>query len=338
MKHVFVIGSHTPYLSTLAIIDKLQLKKQDIVFVLGRNYKCFVQDKEIETYDISPIYYIYLKGRTRKQVRAQIAEISAFIDKTITEPYTLYIPHLAFFTFQIFATHKNCVDIKFMQEAIADFCREEGRWQMPTLRKIFVDLYFFLGTKVWQSQGWNSYDKLKGKKVSETFAITDKIFMPMHCKHTIIKWPEIKVNLNLDPKASYFVLESLVEQKNIEKQIFMDGCSKLFAKYGAEHNYIKFHPYQKEENKQEILGLFKKLGMHIEVLPNDVPFEMILCSMKNMRVCGFTTSLIFYASLMGHEAHICAPAFYKSQKFMNYWNSYSSGLRRYGDVFKYEEL
>ena len=341
MKHVFVIGSHTPYLSALSIIELRHIDAKDIIFIIGRKYKCCQKIDGAETYDMSDIYYIYLRNNSKKKITATIDELDRFIEGKIGENYILYLPHLSFFFFQGLATHRLCADIKFMQEGIADFCIDETKKKRRSFRQWYVDTFYMVKGRTWQASGWNDY-RYNVHRCSETFAVSEGLFKKMDCKHTIIKWPQMSISCKLEPDASCFVFESLVEQKNIEKDVFMDATSKLIRKYGRNMNYVKFHPYQTKEHQQQILDIFKSLNLAVEELPADVPFEMILASEPHLTVCGFTTSLIFYAALMPqHEAHICVPALYKSKKFIaNYWNNYNGHIMDcYGhSVFKYETL
>lgn len=338
MKHIFIIGSHTPYLTALGTIQYLQLNKKDIIFIYGRNYKCYCIDNDIEQYDLSDLYYIYLKNRKRNEIHKQIEKIKIFINSTIKIPYTLYIPHLAFYFFQIWAMHPFCKDIKFIQEGITDFCLPNKRFHIPSKKQIFTNLFLLNNTWCWETSKWNDTKKIRDKNITETFAISDKLFSSMSCKHTIIKWPQIKLPIKLDKSATFFVLESLVEQKYIEKEIFMDSCKRMINKYGKEKNYIKFHPYQTKNNCKAILEIFTELGKNVKELPNDIPFEIILAEGNRLKICGFTTSLIYYAALLGHEVHNCTKLLCRSTYFVNhYWKNYSKRLSIYNGIFKYED-
>lgn len=338
MKHVFVIGSHTPFLTSLGVIQHLELTQEEVVFVLGRNYRCDLLGQAYTKFDISDKYYIYLKGNTNKRIREHEAWLDQFIETHIGEPFVLYEPHLCFMTFQILATHPLCKDVKFIQEGIADFTQPEPVKRKISWKDLFIENFLTRGTRIWMNQCWNDTRGLKDKKVSETFAITDKLFQNMHCKHTIVSWPVVDTQLKLDPQATFFVFESLVEQKNIEKEIFMAATRALIRKFGGKMNYVKYHPYQTQANINEINQIFHSLGFQVQNLPGDVPFELILCSETKYKICGFTTSLVFFASLLGHEAHICVPALYGSKKFMTYWRRYEKQLQCYGNVFNYEDL
>lgn len=338
MKHVFVIGSHTQYLTSLGVISKLGIEKEEIIFVFGRNYKCDIIKTDYISFDISDKFYIYYKNNTRKKIRKHILWLDTFIDNNISENYCLYIPHLKFSTFQVFATHPHCSDVKFIQEGIVDFCVPEGTKPKFDYRDIYIWGWLLRGTRLWKTAGWNYPSKLRFG-ISETFSITDKLFQLMNCKHTVVQWPVVDTGIQIEKDSTIFVFESAVERKDIEKENFMSSTRLLIEKYGRTNNYIKFHPYQTKENKEDILSLFTSRELKVKELPDNIPFELILCSKEKYRVCGFTTSLVYFAYLLGHEAHICGTTLLSSCKFQQYWKNFSSHLIScYGDIFKNEDL
>lgn len=329
MKHVFVIGSHSPYLTALGVIDHLKLDKKDILFIWGRNYQCIFHDAEIESYDLSDLYVIYFRNNTLKNIKDCIVKIDDFITDKIGTEYVLYIPLLNFPFMQIWATNIFCRDIKFIQEGIIDFCSRKRE----SLINCFFNTFYLQSNRVWKADNWNTELRLKNKTISETFAITDKLFQEIDCKHTIVKWPICKLNYTLNPDSSFFLFESAVEMKLVEKDIFIDSIKKMIRKYGRTINYIKFHPFQSEQNKETIKQLFIENGLEYSEMPNDIPFELVLASYKNLNIYGFTTSLVFFAQLMGHNAISCCKLLLRSKTFQKYWDNFSWHLRSYGDDY-----
>ena len=248
------------------------------------------------------------------------------------------MPHLNFCFFQAFAQHPLCLDINFIEEGIVDFCKDERKPERLSLKSRFINFYFFRNTQYWHSSIWNTYTKLQGRKIKETFAITDKLFQNVPAVHTVVKWPHIKVEESYDEDACFFVFESTVGQKIVDLDLYLEACGKIAEKFGKKHNYAKYHPYQTENERTKIETVFLEKGLKIERLRDDIPFEMILCNLSHIRVCGFTTSLVFYAALMGHEAHICASALSASPQFREYWEKFKQSLSVYGEVFKYEKI
>ena len=341
MKHVFVIGSHTPYLTAIGVINKLGLKHEDVVFVLGRHYKCFDQPKDITLYDLSDWYQFRLWHQSRFEIKKIVNKIDLFITEQIAEKFILYIPHVWGYFFQIMGTHSWCSKIKFIQEGIIDFCVEDGNFSKPSFKQKIINTFIMNFGRCWYCSEWNDY-RYNIKHADETFALTEPLFSKLDCKHTVVEWPKMNIPLKLADYGVYFVFESLVEQRNIEKYIFMEAIEKMIRKYAGKHNYVKYHPFQKQENKDYITSLFEKCGTSAELLPDNVPFEMILATQPHMKVCGFTTSLIFFSALLPqHEAHICVPALFSSKKFVKgYWNNFKSHLNRcYGEGrFDFEAL
>jgi len=333
MKHIFIISSHTPYLTSLGVLEKLQIPKKDVIFIFGRDYKVIGKMPDVQYYDLSDIYYI--SYRNRKEKIESISKIENFIDNKINDNYTLYIPHLMFGFFQVWAHNEKCKVINFIQEAITDFCGKDGFKKISLPYKI-KSWFNNLGLPIWSTGRWDSYSKLGGRKVSETFAITNHLFTAMDCKHTIIKWPRIQIEYKFDNEAVFFVFESSLERGEIEKDVFMSATEKMIRKFAKEKNYVKFHPVQAQENKDKILDLFKQNNSEVEEIPAEVPFEILLSGDDKIEVCGFSTSLVYYSFLLGHKTHICLKWLLGSDKFRKYWKSYSRHLSQYGDIFEYE--
>ena len=337
MKHVFIIIAHTPYLTALGVINTHKIEENDVVFVLGRNYRCFDERKVISVYDLSDLYNYRLNYFNRREILNRLGKVRSFVDNNIKEPFVLYLPHLNYYFFQAFATHPLCKEIKFIEEGIVDFCEDESIPETLSIKSKILNALFFRNTNYWNGSRWNTYIKLGDKRVEETYAITDKLYQNVPCLHTVVKWPHIELKKNLDDDAAFFVFDSLVEQKIVDLNSYVSVCKKVIRKFHNQKNYIKFHPYQLDEVKHVVLSCFNDNGWVVEELPNDIPFEMILCNKEHLKVCGFTTSLVFYASLMGHDAHIYIKDFLSIPTFAAYWNSFSKSLRMYGDIFKYED-
>ena len=63
MKHLFVINSHTTCMTALGVIDYLHLNKDDIIFVLVRNYKNILIQGKYKEIDMSWAYsYKYFQN------------------------------------------------------------------------------------------------------------------------------------------------------------------------------------------------------------------------------------------------------------------------------------
>lgn len=347
MKHVFLMHSHTLYMTARGVINKLQLPYKDIVFILGINYKCYDLPDGIQTFDFTN-FKNSLGGNIWDEIKRRniqrIRKVDNLIEEIIGEEFTLYAPHLLNPYFKIIATNKLCVDLKFVQEGIVDFCSGDDKNKKKILKTLFSRTFLVSRGRLWVNPKfeWDYYAP-GVLKASETFAIFDKLFSRINCKHTVVQWPKFKLRIELEENSMYFISDALVEYSNIERDIYMRATEKMIKKYAKKDacNYIKFHPYQKENNIRHIIYLFFKNGYKVKVLPNDVPFETILASKEHMEVCGFTSSITLFSALMPqHETHVCIPALYSSTKFVvGFWKGLESNLTRcFGDKFKYDDL
>lgn len=335
MKHVFVVGSHTQYLTSMGTILSLKLSEEEVVFIWGRHYRCRYHDPKYVGHDLSDTYVIYFRHNTKRNLNDTISKIDAFIDNKIKEDYTLYVSHLQFPFSQIMATNRKCVDVKFIQEGIIDFCSP----QKETIYDWLINVLILRSDRVWKSSKWNTSFRLENKEISETFAISDCMFKDINCKHSIVKWPAYDLNIELNAGNPIFLFESAVEMGLVDKKLFMTKTELMIEKYARAENYVKFHPFQSAKNKKEIIGIFNKFSKGVKELPEDIPFELILSSQQHLTLYGFSTSLLFFGRLAGHNATICGDSLLKSGKFRKYWRIFRRQLGIYGNnSFTFETI
>ena len=141
--------------------------------------------------------------------------------------------------------------------------------------------------------------------VIDTYATSDSFFanMPQHHNH-IIQWPKIKVDFEIVHNSVVFVFDGFVNNNHIEKEYYLSQCERLVNDVAASLNYIKFHPAQDEEQKNQIIKYFSDRKKDVKILSNEIPFELILSSCSRLKVAGFGSSLLFFAKDFGHDV-IC---------------------------------
>ena len=124
MKHVFVINSHTTFLSALGVVNLEKLPSSDIIFLYMRNYKNDIISIKWCCYDVTDYYNkIFSKSLLKHPLFRKniISEIDEFLDKNIIESYHLYAPHFGSPFFQILYTNKLCIDGSYIQEGGVPF-------------------------------------------------------------------------------------------------------------------------------------------------------------------------------------------------------------------------
>lgn len=303
MKHVFVVHSHTTFLISMAAISKLSLAKDDVILLYGRKYSISCVDVPYRVLNMDDIYYHKTSGLkfvlSPKEQKKYEKEVDYFIDNQINDDYAFYTPHLCFPAFQLILTNPRCKKLNLIQEAAVTWF--DKSFSFNTFIKNSLVLF---NQRLWYRNNWFLPDFIYGMFSDiNTFALTETYWSPLHhTRHIVVEMPRYDLNVNFNSSKPIFVFEASVEHKQIEKIIFMKGCEKLISECKEDINYVKFHPAQTDDNKKQILSMFG--NSKVEELPMGVPFELILSSYKNLKVYGFTTSLIVYAYDMGHKV-IC---------------------------------
>ena len=308
MKHLFWINSHSTFLTAIGTINYLGLKDDEVAMVLVRNYKNSIsKDSYIKldmswAYNISLIHNLFRYNSIIRKIDNEIAELVG------NDDFLLYAPSPGGVRIlQILFTNSSCVGMNYLQEGALVFGKLFERRKLPLVYQIYdIFLALFYKHRLWSSHfSWTVPDFLiKSRTTPETFAISDDIFSKSGLKCHIIKWPKYDISgTEYEINAVYpcFVFESSVEMKMVEKDIYMELVKQLILENAGSMSYVKFHPYQSDENKQIILGFFKEMGKAYIELSMGFPFEIYLSSYSHLKVCGFNSSLLVYARQLGHH-------------------------------------
>lgn len=309
MKHLFLIHSHTVFLTAMGIIKKLGLKDSDVFIMNFRNYKNPNLGFNYKSYNftetVEESFHIFLSysrrnfksnQKTREKI---IGVLDTFINTIINEEYMLYIPHLQSPIFQILATNDKCHECFFVQEGariMYDYITNKNKWYFILYNKLFLRNE----NRMWKAYNWFPDKNAPYKKPITAYAFDKAYFGNMPYQTILVTWPKVNIHIELNPQYPIFALEAAVELGQVEKSIYRNAMRKLIAECGKKHNYIKFHPQQTDETKRIFIDMFKEKGLEVEQLPMDIPFELIVSSCKGLTVCGFGSSLLFYAKAFGH--------------------------------------
>ena len=317
MKHVFVIHSHTTFLIALSAIEKERIKVNNVLLLYCRNYSNKTVDIPYNTIEANVLYsYLYkfvidYRFSPFRQIKYNKL-VDEFVRDIVRDSYELYIPHTNYPFFQVLATNPLCRGVNLIQEGASTFLEDKFSWKIR-----LSNVLTFFNKRVWFQESWLIPSFLVNK-MHNTYAIRDSFFSKIKCKdHVIVSFPSIKVNINIDTNKPIYIMEASAEHEAIKTEVFLEGCKYMIDKTHEDLNYIKFHPDQSKENRAKILSFFEKTK--IVVLPMDIPFEMIMSSYKNLKIYGFTSSLLYFAQDLGHEVHSYKDYLTeRSEKFKNY--------------------
>ncbi len=298
MLHVFYIHSHTSFLVSMGVIKQLKLKDNDVLFLTARHYKNSMVNVPYKQVDISNLlffkkWYHFSYWNQRRY----ISSLDQVIDTYVKGCFSVYVPHVASYGFQVLTSNKRCCCINLCQESAYSFFKKE-KWTYKLIcRKILLSLT----NRLWAQTNW--YPPRWMYKVEggvKTWAVNADYFKPLtRAEQHVVVLPKFEIEFDLKTDKPMFVFEAAVDQNSIEEDVYLDGCKALIQKCGEAENYVKFHPAQTEISRKKIIELFKK--REVEILPDEVPFEMIISQFENLKIMGFHSSLIKFAKEAGHQ-------------------------------------
>ena len=94
MKHVFVINSHTTFMTAMGVINFKKILHRDVVLIYTRNYVNSIKDEDLLSVDLShECEFCNLEAyKSRRGLKKSITLIDDWINSFIHEPFELYFP------------------------------------------------------------------------------------------------------------------------------------------------------------------------------------------------------------------------------------------------------
>lgn len=324
MKHLFFVNSHTSFLSSVGTVNYLNLPIDDVIFFLARNYKNSLMTLPWKQVDISETFAkhsthdIWRKKKIREDYQNGLDKL---IDYYVSDTYKFYCAFYAHPGMQIFYTHPRCVEGFYVQEGGVPFKKAYVN-KVPLFKKLYVWAVntFYLKSERCHYPPVCYYPGFLNKQNEvHSFAISNTFFRYLPSINHIIQWPRQSVDINFAKKSAIFIFDGFVNNTYCELDIYLKNCKKLITEEAKNQNYVRFHPAQSEGEKKEILRFFKELQKQVEIMDESIPFEWVLLSTKEkLTVCGFGSSLLFFAKELGNDV-VCKDEWLaESKKYQRY--------------------
>ena len=325
MKHVFVINSHTTYLTTMGTINYLKLDVSSIIFLLVRNYKNEYLCKDFRIIETSLLSYESEKAFASKNIWRKnktdiIKKIDEFIITNIGQSYCLYAPHLAHPLWVVLYTNKACCHFSYIQEGLAPFAK---RFVMsPPLLGYLEILYYdmLVHGRMWYYRPWYLKTRIRTDIQMDAYANNEKFFKYLPLKTTIVQWPLPKqdISVNFEEDHKIFIYDAYVVHHVMKSDDYIMMCKKLIETQAANINYLKFHPGQSKEEIDAIKDFFKSKNLKFQVLDNAIPFEYIIMTKKNLKLTGYGSTLLYLAHDYGHKVNCYDEELLKFKSYRRY--------------------
>ena len=329
MKHVFCVHSHITYLASLGIIDFLKLNKDEII-VISTNYDC--PSGKIRIWNINPY-----KGNIIQKIHHRIKHfnfgrfLDNFINKKVdNDNFIAYLPDMSLIG-KLLVTNPKCKGFNFFEEGTASYIKYDNLdtlsyffldspWRtrllvFNDLRSIFRDILFILkgyNLKIFTlprpANCYTSFknikffgfseavfpNSLKSNKIILSFSNSKKYFSAVRNYNTLNNG-YIWIGDDLATFGGKYTSSQYINA--ITNSIIRDGLNNKISTI-----HIKFHHFDTGKFNNDILEYIKSKGFNIVIIPKSVCLEIELLYVENVRVYGIDSSLLYYASLIGHQS------------------------------------
>ena len=320
MKHIFTIHSPITFLMAFSIARQEKLNQEDVV-VISSNYTL-----PIPFGMVIPAFSEINQSWRAKFASFNVGKAFDFYVKDIigSSKFTAYVDIMH--TYQkLLVTHENCKDFHFFEEgtdsymlpqSLEDFTRTSVSTQFRNkkypnnLREVLRTLRGY--TSALHSLPYHS-QSYQYEKTRKYYCLSN------YCYPEINSAQKIQVKPNFDKKELNILSSSIqlnnaiviVEETYPDKYGLTDEEYKrilgltfkklVIAKDNSEI-YLKLRPAKKDLDSR-LTRLLDELGFKFNIIPNNTLAEGLFINSQNLKVVGFVSSLLMYASIFGHDGY-----------------------------------
>lgn len=309
--NIFFVHSHTTFLSSLGVINRLNIQKQDVVFFILKSYshpslnKFIFHDIEF----LSKLYTPFSFSRILKLKRS-IRRTDEFIADVLKKrKYIAYIPQAMHPLYQIVLTNKLCINYNFIEEGI-------GNYNLDLYKKRRYDVNFFSSfildvlNRSQKRIVFNNFFFFHPTKKGETkyFYLNKGGFKYKDLNIEYINWPFLSSEYCIESDV-LFVVSPLVEYGLCSIENYFIAIAMLLDKIKVLVGFnvtvaIKFHPHQSEVIQKRIQSTIRNMGLEYKTIENSYSIEQLLVNKVFKYVFGIDSSLLFYASILGTDVNV----------------------------------
>ncbi|ATP57996.1 hypothetical protein CPT03_16750 [Pedobacter ginsengisoli] len=325
MKNIFLVHSPITFLVSKAVITHLGIPDKDVLIITNAFTN---KDHNFKMVDISSFY------NSNSKIGTIINSFKFFnrnklIDSIIrdfvgSEKFTAYVPVLNYLE-KVVVTHEKCINFNFIEEGLVHYFPEETidshtvAYARDSWRTSSFDLKRMIPAILSLLRGYSprlqslpfSYSCYANFKQVNFFGITEEVFplINQSKKHTV----KISDDRTLQSNGYNFnnsivyIGDCCVDFYYYSCELYLRGIEQGVIKYLIKNNikqiFIKFHRLESEFVRQAQRDLYTKFNIQIQEISNPTIMELELNKSINSILFGTYSSLLYYASIMGHKAY-----------------------------------
>lgn len=309
MKYFFYVHSYITYIVSISVILLEDYPIKDVIFIFTRNFE-------------SDDDYMHILNQWRLDSQEQsLTKLSSegerfllltkyFLLKKIDrkiysfskgDNFIFFTPTKFPYLINFIATNKRCIQINYIEEGIQSYNNRFYRIEKADLSIKNYVKFINHGNRSLR------FNKRIFRSVPFLFLITlvNSLFDPsvqvVRIKKPYIPKIDSQYHLN---NCDIFFLDVSVEKNVLNFDAFQITVHQFLLWYETQHQkiWIKFHPTQSIAVMSWFIETLTNLRIQYEILRNNICSEALLLYSRNLRVFGFHSSLLFYASYWGHKA------------------------------------
>ena len=327
MKHVFSVHSPITFLAAFAVINNLNIDKNDVV-ILSNNYKVPFDDYKVflSYSNIQPLWW-----QKMININSPLNEDKYISKITENEPFIAYIDIMSYGQ-AILATHCSCQQINFIEEGNSsyrkgdDFDTLTWSWYRKKHKFRLVSLNdrvkAILHALKWSIRGYghrllaipysfNSYAFMDGVQF---YGFSELAFpdIPNERKNTLKLSSDNASIKKLAGDISLIDTFVWIDGSNsnythLSDEIYYEAIDKgieFFLEELRDKNvWLKFRPNDTGSKKSYLYNALVNKGVEVFVLPDNMVLECVFLNSDNCKVIGNLSSALFYAAIFGHQSY-----------------------------------
>ena len=311
MKYVFIVHSHTLFLTSLGAIEYKHISYKDVIFLFTRNYNSSLVNREStcirgeNLYDqCNNIYY----SSNRRFINNGLKSVDSSISRIVNGSFELFVPHLSDPLFQILYTHHDCKKVSFVQEGAITakdyFCVTQSfyaKWKRKLRLLIrYGSIRFYCDLRYWYQDG-----VLQKQNSLDAYVVYENFFGPMPCVQHVVEWPKWNKGLPEVINGPVFIFDGFVKNGMASLDYYLSQCREMINRFHGNNNFLKFHPAQNMVEQERIKEFFQEMKVPFCELDSTIPFEFYIIGERKMTLIGMGSSLLYFAKKRGHNVICC---------------------------------
>lgn len=323
MTHLFYVHSNITLLSCLAVIQKKNLN--NIVILFGRgftngiiklDYKVIYLPKKITELEAIPTsgafkpLWIYRK----------LLSLDRLIDSFESESFSCYLPNTNNFLMQAIISNSKCVEYNIIDEGLLNYTNPK-QFIKPTNQLFAKQSILKKGLRYFSHFNRSNFINPVNSTFNSIYLFNKSDFDNLNYKIIKIEYPSLGLKLKRMDDLHVFVFDNSVNDNVIEYNLYYELLADIFKNIKVNKLYVKFHPA--ESNHNPIISILNNSKINYEILPVDLPLELVFAESKNMSIYGIWSSLLFYASVTNQKVF----------SYINLASKISPKAKRWSDIY-----